>query len=95
MQRASPIVSTFAVSGIAKGLSFDRDSELAESEPHRIECADALPTWKASMTFVRGASPMTKLVLLVALAFSITSGSITLLLLNPQPAMACPGNNGR
>ena len=34
---------------------------------------------------------MSKLILLVALAFS----SITMLVLNPQPAMACPGNNGR
>ena len=24
-----------------------------------------------------------------------TTGSITMLVLNPQPAMACPGNNGR
>jgi hypothetical protein len=61
----------------------------------RIECAHALPTCKASMTFVRGDSPMAKLILLVALAFSITTGSITMLILNPQPAMACPGNNGR
>ena len=38
---------------------------------------------------------MAKLILLVALAFSITTGSITVLVLNPQPAMACPGNNGR
>ncbi len=38
---------------------------------------------------------MAKLILLVALAFSITTGSITMLVLNPQPAMACPGNNGR
>jgi len=38
---------------------------------------------------------MTKLILLVALAFSITTGSITMLVLNPQPAMGCPGNNGR
>ena len=38
---------------------------------------------------------MAKLVLLVALAFSITTGSMMLLVLNPQPAMACPGNNGR
>ena len=38
---------------------------------------------------------MSKLILLVALAFSITTGSITMLLLNPEPAMACPGNNGR
>jgi len=64
------------VSGIAKGLSFDRDSELAEPKPHSIECADALPTWKASMTFVRGDSPMAKLILLVALAFSITTGGV-------------------
>jgi len=38
---------------------------------------------------------MAKLILLVALAFSITTGSITMLVLNPQPAMACPGHNGR
>jgi hypothetical protein len=38
---------------------------------------------------------MAKLILLVALAFSITTGSITMPVLNPQPAMACPGNNGR
>jgi hypothetical protein len=43
----------------------------------------------------RGDSLMAKLILLVALAFSITTGSITMLVLNPQPAMACPGNNGR
>jgi hypothetical protein len=24
-----------------------------------------------------------------------TTGSITMLVLNPQPAIACPGNNGR
>ena len=35
---------------------------------------------------------MTKLVLLVALAFTISTGSITMLVLNPQPAMACPGS---
>ena len=33
---------------------------------------------------------MAKLILLVALAFSITTGSITMIVLNPQPAMACP-----
>jgi hypothetical protein len=38
---------------------------------------------------------MAKLILLVALAFSITTGGVTLLVLNPEPAMACPGNNGR
>src|SRR6478672_798782 len=42
----------------------------------------------------RGDSLMAKLILLVALAFSITTGSITMLVLNPQPAMACPGHNG-
>jgi len=35
---------------------------------------------------------MIKLVLLVALAFTISTGSITMLVLNPQPAMACPGH---
>ena len=40
----------------------------------------------------RGDSLMAKLILLVALAFSIATGSITMLVLNPQPAMACPGN---
>jgi hypothetical protein len=38
---------------------------------------------------------MAKLMLLAALAFSIATGSITMLVLNPQPAMACPGNDGR
>jgi hypothetical protein len=42
--------------------------------------------------FLREEFPMAKLVLLVALAFSITTSSITMLVLNPQPAMACPGN---
>jgi hypothetical protein len=37
---------------------------------------------------------MAKLMLLVALAFSIATGSITMLVLNPQHAMACPGNDG-
>jgi len=36
---------------------------------------------------------MTKLVLLVALAFTISTGSITMLVFNPQPAMACPGGH--
>ena len=38
---------------------------------------------------------MAKLMLLVALAFSIATGSITMLVLNPQHAMACPGNDGK
>ena len=38
---------------------------------------------------------MAKQILLVALAFTITTGSITVMVLNPQPVMACPGNNGR
>ena len=38
---------------------------------------------------------MAKLILLVPLAFSITTGSIAMLVLIPQPAIACPGNNGR
>ena len=48
----------------------------------------------SEMAFCERRLPMAKLILLVALAFSITTGSITLLVLNPQPAMACPGNNG-
>jgi len=44
--------------------------------------------------FPRGDLTMIKLVLLVALAFTISFGSITMLVLNPQPAMACPGNGG-
>ena len=38
---------------------------------------------------------MAKLMLLVALTFSIATGSITMLVLNSQHAMACPGNDGR
>ena len=49
----------------------------------------------ARMAFCERRLSMAKLILLVALAFSITTGSITMLVLNPQPAMACPGNNGR
>ena len=35
---------------------------------------------------------MTKLVLLVGLAFTLATGSVAVMVLNPQPAMACPGN---
>jgi hypothetical protein len=54
------------------------------------------PLHPSGMAFCeRRRLPMAKLILLVALAFSITTGSITMMVLNPQPAMACPGNNGR
>jgi hypothetical protein len=35
---------------------------------------------------------MMKLVLLVGLAFTLATGSVAVIVLNPQPAMACPGN---
>src|SRR6476660_2167162 len=55
-----------------------------------------IPSLHAGTAFCdRRLPPMAKIILLVALAFSITTGSITMLVLNPQPAMACPGNNGR
>src|SRR6185312_16324142 len=53
------------------------------------------PRHPSGMAFCERRLPMAKLILLVALAFSITTGSITMMVLNPQPAMACPGNNGR
>jgi len=49
------------------------------------------PLHPSGMAFCERRLPMAKLILLVALAFSIT----TMMVLNPQPAMACPGNNGR
>jgi hypothetical protein len=53
------------------------------------------PLHPSGMAFCERRLPMAKRILLVALAFSITTGSITMMVLNPQPAMACPGNNGR
>jgi hypothetical protein len=35
---------------------------------------------------------MTKLVLLVGLAFTLATGSIAVMVWNPQPAIACPGH---
>jgi hypothetical protein len=35
---------------------------------------------------------MTKLILLVGLAFTLATGSVAVMVLNPQPTMACPGN---
>ena len=58
-------------------------------------CRGAFRVPPLNMAFCERRLFMAKLMLLVALAFSVATGSITMLVLNPQHAIACPGNDGR